>query len=231
MTRAQRLLELLQILRRHRHPVRGAVLAAELGISLRSLYRDIATLQAQGADIEGAAGLGYVLRPGFLLPPLMFTEDEIAALVLGSNWVARRGDAPLARAAGNALAKIGAVLPPELREDLGNSSLLVGPALNRAEHDVDLTLIRRAIKGERRLELRYRAGDGRETRRTVWPIALAFFEEARVLVAWCELRGNFRHFRADRILGMNLLESRYPRRRQGLLRQWRESEGIPAPST
>ena len=88
-------------------------IAAELGISLRSLYRDIATLQAQGADIEGAAGLGFVLRPGFLLPPLMFTEDEIAALVLGSNWVARRGDAPLARAAGNALAKIGAVLPPD----------------------------------------------------------------------------------------------------------------------
>ena len=114
--RAQRLLDLIQVLRRHRQPVTGAALADELGVSLRTLYRDIATLQAQGATIDGEPGIGYVLRPGFMLPPLMFSEDEIAALVLGSRWVADRADTPLGMAASNALAKIAAVLPPDLRD-------------------------------------------------------------------------------------------------------------------
>ena len=111
MSRAQRLLDLLQLLHRHRRPVTGQSLADELGVSVRTLYRDIATLQAQGAHIEGEPGLGYVLRPGFLLPPLMFSEEELSALVLGMRWVADRGDGPLARAARDATAKIAAVLP------------------------------------------------------------------------------------------------------------------------
>src|SRR5215472_5836791 len=118
MSRAERLLDLMQALRLRRRPVAGQALAAELGVSLRTLYRDIAALQAQGAWIEGEAGLGYVLRPGFMLPPLMFSEDEIAALVLGSRWVAERGDAELALAARHALAKIAAVLPADLRPEL-----------------------------------------------------------------------------------------------------------------
>jgi predicted DNA-binding transcriptional regulator YafY len=127
MSRAQRLLRLIEILRRHRRPVAGAVLAAEPGVSLRSIYRDIATLQAQGATIEGEPGVGYVLRPGFMLPPLMFTPDEIEALVLGSRWVADRGDAQLSLAARHALAKIAAVLPGDLRDGLEASNLLIGP--------------------------------------------------------------------------------------------------------
>src|SRR6478672_2616585 len=111
MSRTSRLLDLLELLRRHRSPVRGPALADQLGISIRTLYRDIATLQAQGADIQGEPGLGYVLRPGFMLPPLMFTREEIEALVLGSRWVAIRGDARLGAAADNAVAKIRAVLP------------------------------------------------------------------------------------------------------------------------
>src|SRR5689334_17148542 len=106
MSRVQRLLDLIQILRRHRQPVAGETLASELAISLRTLYRDIATLQAQGARIDGEPGLGYILRPGFMLPPLMFSEEEIEALVLGSRWVAERGDSRLGDAARNALAKI-----------------------------------------------------------------------------------------------------------------------------
>lgn len=108
MSRAERLLDLMQVLRRHRGPVSGRHLAQETGVSLRTLYRDIASLQAQGAAIEGEPGLGYVLRPGFTLPPLMFREEEIEALVLGMRWVAARGDDPLAAAAGDALAKIAA---------------------------------------------------------------------------------------------------------------------------
>jgi predicted DNA-binding transcriptional regulator YafY len=113
MSGAQRLLDLIQVLRRHRRPVAGSVLAEELGISLRTLYRDIDTLKAQGAHIDGEAGVGYVLRPGFMLPPLMFSEEEIEALVLGSRWVSERADGVLGRAARNVLAKIGAVLPNE----------------------------------------------------------------------------------------------------------------------
>jgi len=118
MSRAQRLLDLIQLLRGYRRPVSGAVLAEALGISLRTLYRDIETLNAQGAQIDGEPGVGYVLRPGFMLPPLMFSEDEIEAIVLGSRWVADRTDAALSDAARSALAKISAVLPPDLKAGL-----------------------------------------------------------------------------------------------------------------
>ncbi|MDB5754346.1 MAG: YafY family transcriptional regulator [Massilia sp.] len=149
MSRTQRLLDLLQILRRHRYPVTGAALAAQLGISLRTLYRDIAALQQQGANIAGEAGMGYVLRPGYMLPPLMFSEEEIDALALGLRWVARQGDARLAAAARDTLAKIGAVLPPELREALDGSALLAVAGTPLATGDLELPLIRQAIRAER----------------------------------------------------------------------------------
>src|SRR3984893_13883893 len=118
MSRAERLLELIEVLRRHRRPVSGRTLAVELDISLRTLYRDIAALQAQGAVIEGEPGIGYVLRPGFVLPPLMFSADEIEALVLGSRWVSDRGDDLLGSAARNAIAKIAAVPPAGFGDNL-----------------------------------------------------------------------------------------------------------------
>ena len=126
MSRAERLLELMQALRRRRAPVAGAALADELGVSLRTLYRDIASLQAQGAAIEGEAGFGFVLKPGFTLPPLMFSLEEVEALALGARWVEGRADAGLAKAARDALAKIGAVLPPERAEALDWPTLLAG---------------------------------------------------------------------------------------------------------
>jgi biotin operon repressor len=135
MSRAQRLLDLIQALRGYRRPVSGATLAEALGISLRTLYRDIETLNAQGAHIDGEAGVGYVLRPGFMLPPLMFSEEEIEAIVLGSRWVANRADAELGAAARNALAKIAAVLPQDLKISLDTSSLLVGPGRRRVAGD------------------------------------------------------------------------------------------------
>jgi predicted DNA-binding transcriptional regulator YafY len=153
VSRAQRLLDLIQILRRHRRPVAGAALAREMGVSLRTLYRDIAALQAQGADIAGEAGLGYVLRPGFMLPPLMFNIEEIEALALGSRWVAARADSPLAGAARNALAKIAAVLPPDLSDLMDSSALLVGPGEPIAAGDAELPAIRQAIRAERKLSL------------------------------------------------------------------------------
>ena len=229
MSRSQRLLDLIQVLRRHRRPVTGHALADELGVSIRTLYRDIATLQAQGADIEGEPGLGYILKPGFMLPPLMFSEDEIEAMVLGSRWVAKRGDERLAAAARNALAKVAAVLPDDLREDLDAAALLVGPGEPLATGMVDLAVVRKAIRSERKLEIAYQDGRGSATQRTIWPFALGFFDRVRVVAAWCELRQDFRSFRADRIAALTATDLRYPRRRQALLKAWREREGIPHP--
>ena len=229
MSRAERLLELMQGLRRHRYPVSGAVLASELGISLRTLYRDIAALQAQGARIDGEPGVGYALRPGFMLPPLMFSEDEIEALVLGSRWVADRADDPLGRAARNALAKIAAVLPTELRNALDASALFVGPGAVIAAGDQALVSIRHAIRSESKLHIRYRDLRGRASNRVIWPFALGFFDQVRIVAAWCERRRGYRHFRTDRIADLTVLGSRYPRRRQALLKEWREIEGIAAP--
>ncbi|WP_207460497.1 HTH domain-containing protein [Azospirillum sp. SYSU D00513] len=226
MSRAERLLDLIQILRRHRRPVSGRVLADELGISLRTLYRDIAVLQTQGARIEGEAGVGYVLQPGFVLPPLMFSEEEIEALVLGSRWVAMRGDERLGAAARDALAKIAAVLPADLRDDLEGSALLAGPGEAIAAADTKEPLIRKAIRTECKIDITYRDSDAAESRRVIWPFALGFFDKVRVVVAWCELRQAVRHFRTDRILALTPTETRYPRRRQALLKAWREAENI-----
>ncbi|EON10890.1 YafY family protein [Pandoraea sp. SD6-2] len=225
MSRTQRLFSLMQLLRRHRYPVAGAALADSLGVSLRTLYRDIAVLQAQGAHIEGAPGLGYVLKPGFLLPPLMFSEEEIEAIVLGSRWVAKRTDGALADAATNALAKIAAVLPSDLRASLEASTLLIGPGDPLPPMIVDLTVIREAIRAERKLHLSYRDEAGHMSERVIWPFALGFFDRVRMIVAWCELRNGFRHFRADRIEAMTVTETRYPRGRRALLKTWRETTG------
>lgn len=220
MSRTERLLDLLQTLRRHRLPVSGHRLAAEMGVSLRTLYRDIATLQCQGAEIEGEPGVGYVLRPGFMLPPLMFSTEEIEALVLGTRWVAGRSDERLVLAARNALAKIGAVLPQELRDELDAIPLLVGPSAGAVIDRVDVALIRQAIRAEQKLEITYRDDKGADSARVIWPFALGFFDSVRIVMAWCELRRDFRHFRTDRIATL-AAGGRYPRRRHALLKEWR----------
>jgi predicted DNA-binding transcriptional regulator YafY len=221
MSRTERLFTLLQTLRQHRFPVSGANLALELGVSLRTLYRDIATLQAQGANIEGEPGLGYVLRPGFMLPPLMFSAEEIEALVLGSRWVAQRTDTPLGSAAKSALAKIAAVLPDELRQTLDGSSLMVATP-SQAETDVvDLSIIRLAIRGQYKLRIDYCDLQGKHSQRTIWPLALGYFDHVRMLAGWCEVRQDFRHFRTDRISALLITPERYLRSKQELLKQWR----------
>ena len=225
MSRAERLLQLMQVLRRHRRPVTGQALAAETGISLRTLYRDIAALQGQGAVIDGEPGVGYVLRPGFLLPPLMFSAEEIEAVVLGSRWVAERGDSRLAGAAADALAKIASVLPADLRGQIEESALFV-PPVEPLAGDAELGAIRKAIRDERKLAIVYRDAGGAVTQRTIWPIALGFFERVRIVAAWCELRADLRNFRIDRIASLVPKAARYPRRRAALLEEWRARENI-----
>ena len=219
MTRAERLLALLQSLRARRRPVDGATLAAETGVSLRTVYRDIDALRAQGARIDGEAGVGYVLRPGFLLPPLMLSPDAAAALALGARCVAARGDAALAEAAEAARAKISAVLPEAAAREVEDSALMIGPRF-APPYAVDAQILRGAIRAGRALRIAYADAEGRETVRDIWPVTLAFFDAVEVVAAWCALRGGFRNFRADRIRSAETL-GRYPRRRADLEREWR----------
>ncbi|ATQ79081.1 transcriptional regulator [Massilia violaceinigra] len=226
MSRSERLLTLLQVLRRYRAPVSGHVLARDTGVSIRTLYRDIASLQAQGAAIEGEPGVGYVMKHNFMLPPMMFAPEELDALVLGMRLVAEQGDSGLAQGARAALDKISAVLPAELRRELDASALLVGAGRQIETHAVDIDLLRRAIRNERKLRITYRTPSGPVSERTVWPYALVYFDLTRVLMCWCELRGTFRNFRTDRIDASELLDERYPKNRQTLLMEWRRSEFV-----
>jgi predicted DNA-binding transcriptional regulator YafY len=220
MRRAERLLQLIQILRRHRRPVTGEVMARELEVSLRTVYRDIAALIADRVPIRGEAGIGYVLGEGFDLPPLMFTPDELEAVMLGLRWVARRGDTDLSRAAQDTVAKIGSVLPERLRPFLFDAALLVPPHFRLTEDRVNVALLRTAIREGRKVKLGYRSEDGRETDRIIWPIAVAYFDAQRLIIGWCELRQAFRSFRTDRMLAMNVLDEKYPERRKVLLKRW-----------
>jgi predicted DNA-binding transcriptional regulator YafY len=229
MSRSERLLDLVQILRRHRRPVSGAQLAEELAVSLRTVYRDIQSLIASGAPIDGEAGIGYVLRPGYTLPPLMFSDEEIESIVLGSRMVAASADERLARAARDALAKITAVLPGDRRDEVATLGLLSGPRRPLAPDGVDLAVIRSAIRAERKVWIVYGDEAGNRTERRIWPIALTFYERVRLLAAWCELHQSFRHFRTDRIARLVETAERFPRSRRGLMKEWRAVEGMPEP--
>lgn len=224
-SRAERLLALMQALRRHRLPIPGKVLADEMGISLRTLYRDIATLQSQGACIEGEAGVGYQLKPGFTLPPLMLTEQEMMALILGIRWVANRTDAELKESAHSALSKILAVLPEKVRLSCETVPLLIGPK-DEQGLNADVSKLKEAIFQEHKCSFDYMDAQKQETHRVVWPIAIGYFEQVTVLIAWCEARKAFRHFRVDRIYNLNFLEDRYPKRRYQLLGEWKKQENI-----
>lgn len=227
VSRADRLLRLVHLLRRYRSPVSASTLAEELGTSTRSIYRDIQTLRGQGATIDGEAGIGYVLRPGFLLPPLMFTDEELEALVLGLRLTAEHGDEALEQASRDAVAKLLAVLPRNLRTLVDDTALLAGPSLSRPAETVDLREVRRAIRQGRKARIDYLTGGAERSTRVVWPLGLGFFERARILIAWCETRQDFRSFRTDRVVRWATLAERLPRPRMALLSAWREREGIP----
>lgn len=226
--RAPRLLQLLDLLHLRRTPATGAELAEALGISLRTLYRDIASLREQGAQIEGDPGIGYMMRPGFTLPPLMFDNDELEALVLGARWVASQSTDPvLAGAARRAVTRITGVLPASLRLEVETSGLFVPPGSCAPLPAHWLPTLREAIRHEHVLLMDYCDEHGTPSQRRIWPFAMAFFQHARLIAAWCELRREFRHFRADRVQQLTDTGERYPERRTTLLHRWHERMGIP----
>ncbi|MCP3392368.1 YafY family transcriptional regulator [Bradyrhizobium sp. CCGB12] len=220
MSKSHRLFDLMQILRSHRQPVAGVELAREAGVSLRTIRRDISTLRSIGADIDGESSVGYVLKPGFLLPPLMFSEEEIHALALGAQWVRGQTDDSLAGAAQNALAKIDAVLPPDLRRHLHDGSFHVSPKPTPPT-SVDPAVLRQSMRQQCKVLLTYRDFHGAATERVIWPISLGFIESQRFAAAWCELRQDFRVFRVDRMERVELQADRYPGRRRDLVKRWR----------
>jgi predicted DNA-binding transcriptional regulator YafY len=227
MSRTGRLFQLMDALRGNRRPVTASALAEQLGVSERTIYRDIQTLAQLGAPVEGSAGVGYVLRSGFFLPPLMFDADELEALVLGARWVRHQGDAALSAAADRALAKIATATPRDLRDHMAETSLWVPVGPQPAQPDPFVKPAREAIRRQCKLRIAYRDEQNAASERVVWPFALAFFQERRVMAAWCELRDAIRHFRVDRIVEAELSSERYPSPRHALLKQWRELHGIP----
>jgi predicted DNA-binding transcriptional regulator YafY len=220
MSRSARLLRLLQALRGRRHPVTAARLAEELEVSERTIYRDVAELMAQGAPIDGEAGVGYVLGPGLFLPPLMLTENEIEAVLLGLRYVDQRGDEVLKAGAAEALAKIVSVLPPQFQAVLATPLAMPGPAPAFPDSIAPLDDLRAAIRSQTRLDIAYEDEQGRRSRRVIWPIQLGFMDRARMVAAWCELRQDFRTFRTDRMAVLASLD-RYPGRRADLARRLR----------
>jgi predicted DNA-binding transcriptional regulator YafY len=208
MRRADRLFEIIQHLRR-RPTVRARELSQSLEVSERTIYRDIQDLMASGVPIEGEAGVGYVLKAGFDLPPLMFKEQEIEALVLGARMVESWADSELAVAATDAIAKIEAVIPDRLRDYMANTALLAPSSFGIEPIKCDLADLRRAVRSRLKVSFRYTDVLRQRSERTVWPLSLAFFGPVWLLAAWCELRNDFRTFRLDRMERFSVKSERF----------------------
>jgi predicted DNA-binding transcriptional regulator YafY len=208
MRRADRLFEIIQFLRRQKL-VRARDLAEKLEVSERTIYRDVRDLMASRVPIEGEAGVGYALRHGFDLPPLMFDEHEIEALVLGARIVESWADPKLAEAAGNVIAKVEAVIPDRLRQHMAETALLA-PAHHFAEPmTVDPSQLRWALRRRRKVRFHYRDGEDRASARAVRPLALSFYGPVWLLAAWCELRQDFRSFRLDRMAELEVMDETF----------------------
>ncbi|MBN9535185.1 MAG: transcriptional regulator [Alphaproteobacteria bacterium 65-37] len=223
MRRADRLFQIIQILRRSaRRPITADAIARELETSKRTVYRDVADLIGQRVPIRGEAGTGYVLESGYDMPPLMLTPDEIEAAVLGAQWVAGRADPVLARAAEDLIGKIAAIVPERLRPFVMEPASRAPPAWNAPPDRLDLVKTRAHIHAGHKIALVYRDERERVSRRTVWPVVVGYFQTVRILAAWCELRRDFRTFRTDRVEAVEFLEERYPERQPALRARWRK---------
>lgn len=224
MRRADRLLQIIQLFRRQRGPVTAAYIATDLEVTPRTVYRDISSLVTNGVPIRGEAGVGYVMEEGYDLPPLMFSADELEALMLGARLVASHGDTTLTRSANDAIAKIATVIPADLRPVLLDAPLYVPNFGGSIVDKVDIGLIRTAIRKSNKLHIDYQDAKKAASERTIWPIALAYHEGIRLVVAWCQLRQDFRHFRVDRINQLTPLQDAIPERRDTLFHRWWKGE-------
>jgi len=227
MPRSDRLLRLLQHLRTETTPVTSSRLAELSGVSVRAIYRDIAALRAAGALIDGQAGYGYTLTEDGAMPPQRLSRLEIEAVILGLSAVQAEGDPELAKAASDAQAKITATLPEQARHNAEHESLRAARVDSKPPMVVDAGVVREATWDERALEIDYVDGEGRETRRRIWPLSVVFFERVLVVLALCKLRQDFRAFRLDRIRPLGTTRESFRPRRAALLRQYLDRETGP----
>jgi predicted DNA-binding transcriptional regulator YafY len=218
MAKTERLFALLDALRRRRAPVSAETLSREMGVSTRTIYRDMASLMSLGVPVEGESGMGYVLRPGYFLPPLMFDPTELEALVAGVRWVQQLPDKPLALAAANALAKIAAANPDGIGSRDDDVAIYVSPNEPLPDELPALPLVRAAMRDRRKLAITY-VKDDVLSQRTIWPLATAFYDRP-MLAAWCELRCDYRTFAIDRIKAVTPLDECIPDHRIKLFRQY-----------
>lgn len=220
MRKADRLFQIIQILRRSTRPVTAAQLAEELEVGKRTVYRDIADLVSQRVPIDGEAGLGYLLDPQYEMPPLMLTPEEIDTILLGAQMVARLGDVALTNAAADVIAKISSVVPKHLLPYITEPAVGAKPADGTDRRSLDTRPIRSAIREGRKLRLHYCSATDEITQRVVWPVILGYADTYCLLIAWCELRRQFRHFRTDRIVDLEVLADRIGERRAQLRKRW-----------
>jgi predicted DNA-binding transcriptional regulator YafY len=220
LRKASRLFEIIQILRLARKPVTAAEIAGQLEVAPRSVYRDIAALQAMRVPIEGGRGIGYILRPGFNLPPLMFSIEETEAIVLALGLLERTGDVALKRAAKGVNQKIAAAVPAPLRQTLEASVLHAWGTIAPTPEGIDLASLRQAIRDERKFHIDYSDEAGRETQRTIWPLALIYYSQTANIVAWCELRQALRTFRTDRVRSSSPVEDYFRNEGDRLRKEW-----------
>lgn len=221
MRRADRLLQIVQILRREGKPVSAGAIAEELEVAKRTIYRDMLAMESINVPVRGEAGVGYVLEEGYDLPPLIFNIGELETLMLGARFVEKFGDPDQIADARNMVAKVGAVLPAALREKFKAVPLYVGPrAAPEADTKVDSKRVRDALRRGKVIEIKYQDEAGRKTTRAVWPVSVGYFDMKRVMVAWCELRDDFRAFRVDRIVELIQTDRRLPRSQAALKKEW-----------
>jgi len=220
MRRSDRLFDIIQRLRTASQPTTAAALAAALEVTPRTVYRDIATLQARRVPIEGAPGIGYVLRKSFDLPPLNFTIDEIEAIAVGARMVHRLKDPKLQEAAQSVLAKVTVAVPERLRPHIADAPIYVSPGMTAEAQGADLAEVRAAIRDSRKLYIAYADEQGRRTNRTIWPIAMAYYVDVTLVGAWCELRADYRNFRVERIASSRVLEEHFDQDNGRLFREW-----------
>lgn len=222
MTRTQRLLTLLQILKENRYPITAQTLASQLEVSIRSIYRDIESLRDQGAEISGEAGVGYQLKTGLLLPPLTFDENELEALILGLRWVKSHADSELKSSARRAINKINSVVARNAKKILDQNTLFA-PATHYYDINDNVSKdLRLSLRKECKAKMTYLDGQNQSTERIIWPIAIGYMKESQVLAAWCELRGSYRHFRLDRIQSYLALPDNLPYPKEYLLARWQK---------
>lgn len=226
MNRSSRLLEIIQILRGSRRPVTARTLADALEVTHRTIYRDVVVLQSMRIPIDGAAGVGYVLGTRCDLPPLTFSGEEIDAIVVGLSLLGRTGDRSLQLAASRVARKIADVLPGAAPIDMESTPLRVSLWNSVPPSQIDLGIVRQAIRDERKLEVQYTDAESRFTARTIAPIALVYYVECVILAAWCELRQDFRHFRIDRFNACHTMAGRFKGEGARLRAEWQAADRL-----